>query len=134
MSLRLCLVVQLESSKYICKQKAKRQLIRKRTTLFPKAEKNIKIKPYTGPQPGVFSRNTLLFFLLSRFSLRSATFHSPLGLIYIIMVRLCRLKQAYDLPATCIVSRKSNLQLAYACCACMSQKCRRILKHAIDRK
>ena len=43
----------------------------------------------------------------------------------IYMVRLCRMRQAYDRPTTRIVSCKSNLQLAYDC-RVRHKKCRRI--------
>ena len=43
-------------------------------------------------------------------------------------VRLCRTRQAYDRPATRIVSCKSNLQLAYDW-PVRHKKCHRILKH-----
>ena len=36
------------------------------------------------------------------------------GSIY--TLRLCRMRQVYDRPATLVVSCKSKLQLAYDCC------------------
>ena len=46
------------------------------------------------------------------------------------MVRLCRMRQAYGMPMTGIVSCKSNLQLAYDCHV-RHKKCRMILNHVL---